>query len=270
MSVDNAFKRLQLDEYNKQYFSKQLRADGRNFQEFREILITIDLMKTCDSSSIVKVGNTSVICGIKIYENPELNDLPEVTYQDMIDLNINLHCLEEENDNGTLNLLEWLIKNEPLFDLSCLIIESLPNVRTYFSMLIEFIGLNNDGNLLDACLISLVTSLNSCPLPSISSSNGEQGCSKSETLRLLKYPISLTSLLIDSNTILVDPTLEEISMGGGFLTFIFDANSNQILLIDKKGCVNISESCLLKQLSICKPKAANFLQMIKSLTKKVN
>lgn len=263
MSVDNAFKRLQLDEYKKQYFNKEIRADGRKYQEFRDILINIDSIKTCDSSSIVKLGNTSIICGIKIYENPDLNELDEVTYKDMIDLKLNLNCLEEESDNGTLNLLERIIKNDPLFDSSCLI-ESLPNVRIYFSMLIEFIGLNNDGNLLDACLIGLMTSLNTCPLPS-TSSTCDQGFCKDKTIKLLRYPISITLLLIDSNTIFIDPTLEESSFGSGFLTFIFDANSDKILLIDKKGCIHLSESCLFKQLSICKPKASKFLQLIKLL-----
>lgn len=271
INVDDAFKRLQLDECTKQYFDKSIRIDGRKFHEFRDILINIDSISTCDSSSIVKLGNTSIICGIKIYENSELNQLEQVTYKDLINLKIDLHILEEDDNNDyKIVLLEKIIKNEQLFDPKCLIIDTSTDVRIYFSMLIEFIGLNNDGNLLDACLIALISSLNSCPLPSPSSTISQASSSNFlyENISLKVYPISITSLIIDHNTILVDPCLEEELLGNGFLTIVFDANSDKILLIDKKGGLPLSESLLSKQLNISKPKSIKFLKLIKSLKEK--
>lgn len=45
--------------------AKGMRADGRQFDKFRPIMVNVGGIDTADGSAIAKVGETSVICGIK-------------------------------------------------------------------------------------------------------------------------------------------------------------------------------------------------------------
>lgn len=42
-----------------------IRPDGRQFLSFRPISVNISSITHADSSSIFKIGNTTVVCGIK-------------------------------------------------------------------------------------------------------------------------------------------------------------------------------------------------------------
>lgn len=51
--------------YFRDHLDQNIRPDGRKFTEFRPTMINVDCVKTADGSAIVKVGATTVICGIK-------------------------------------------------------------------------------------------------------------------------------------------------------------------------------------------------------------
>lgn len=51
--------------YYRNYIAHEIRPDGREFEAFRPIRINAKSIGTADGSAIVKLGNTTVICGIK-------------------------------------------------------------------------------------------------------------------------------------------------------------------------------------------------------------
>lgn len=51
--------------YYRNYIAHDIRPDGREFEAFRPIRINAKSIGTADGSAIVKLGNTTVICGIK-------------------------------------------------------------------------------------------------------------------------------------------------------------------------------------------------------------
>jgi 3' exoribonuclease family, domain 1 len=51
--------------YFRDYLKQDVRPDGRQFLQFRTLAINADSIGTADGSAIVKVGNTTVVCGIK-------------------------------------------------------------------------------------------------------------------------------------------------------------------------------------------------------------
>lgn len=51
--------------YYRNYIAHEIRPDGREFEAFRPIRINVKSIGTADGSAIVKLGNTTVICGIK-------------------------------------------------------------------------------------------------------------------------------------------------------------------------------------------------------------
>lgn len=60
-----SFRTIHPIKYYRNYIAHNIRPDGREFESFRPIRINVKSIGTADGSSIVKLGNTTVICGIK-------------------------------------------------------------------------------------------------------------------------------------------------------------------------------------------------------------
>lgn len=51
--------------YYRDFLNHDLRPDGRELDQFRPVVINVDSITSADGSAIVKIGNTTVVCGIK-------------------------------------------------------------------------------------------------------------------------------------------------------------------------------------------------------------
>lgn len=51
--------------YYRDFTNHKIRPDGREFDQFRPVQICVNSINTADGSAIVKIGRTSVVCGIK-------------------------------------------------------------------------------------------------------------------------------------------------------------------------------------------------------------
>lgn len=64
--LSNAFYRvIHPIKYYRDYINHNVRPDGREYDQFRPIRINVNSIGTADGSAIVKLGNTTVVCGIK-------------------------------------------------------------------------------------------------------------------------------------------------------------------------------------------------------------
>lgn len=61
----NLYRAINPVKYMKNYIEKSVRSDGRSLLEFRPTIINRDSISKADGSALVKIGNTTVICGIK-------------------------------------------------------------------------------------------------------------------------------------------------------------------------------------------------------------
>lgn len=59
------FSRIQPHEYMRRFLEQGVRPDGRLLERFRKTLITSGTISTADASSMVRLGGTTVVCGIK-------------------------------------------------------------------------------------------------------------------------------------------------------------------------------------------------------------
>lgn len=55
--------------YYRDYLSHGVRPDGRGFDKFRPIILNLGSIDTADGSAIAKIGQTTVVCGIKAVSN---------------------------------------------------------------------------------------------------------------------------------------------------------------------------------------------------------
>ena len=59
------FNRIQPHEYFRRFIEQNVRPDGRPLGKFRKTALTFGAIVTADGSCMVKVGGTTVVCGIK-------------------------------------------------------------------------------------------------------------------------------------------------------------------------------------------------------------
>lgn len=52
--------------YFNDYISRDVRSDGRKFDEQRNIKLNVNSLKTAEASAVVKCGNTTVVCGVQL------------------------------------------------------------------------------------------------------------------------------------------------------------------------------------------------------------
>lgn len=65
MFTVSCFRSLHPLKYYRDYYSHDIRPDGREFSDFRPVIVNVGSIKTADGSAIAKVGKTTVICGVK-------------------------------------------------------------------------------------------------------------------------------------------------------------------------------------------------------------
>ncbi|CAB1333287.1 unnamed protein product [Coregonus sp. 'balchen'] len=63
------FKTAEPLEYHRSFLKENCRPDGRELGEFRTTTLNIGSISTADGSALVKIGNTTVMCGIKGSKN---------------------------------------------------------------------------------------------------------------------------------------------------------------------------------------------------------
>lgn len=59
------FSRIQPQEYVKKFLDQDIRPDGRLLNQFRKTMITSGAISTANASAMVRLGGTTVVCGIK-------------------------------------------------------------------------------------------------------------------------------------------------------------------------------------------------------------
>lgn len=70
-SQAEAFKKLYPDQYYKKFLSQNTRPDGRSLIQTRPASVSLGVITSADSSALIKVGNTTVIAGIKLEVWPD-------------------------------------------------------------------------------------------------------------------------------------------------------------------------------------------------------
>nr|XP_053657537.1 exosome complex component RRP43-like [Cherax quadricarinatus] len=65
MTTMDIWKTFEPDTYYKSFLEKNKRPDGRGLMSVRPITVKVGTITTADGSSTVRVGHTTVICGIK-------------------------------------------------------------------------------------------------------------------------------------------------------------------------------------------------------------
>lgn len=273
MASAAAFRTLQLKQFHQLYLDKGKRADGRQFNEFRDVLLTSNTIETSDGSCLVKVGNTTCVAGIKaVLAEPDRDRLGQGFLE--ISVSIPPLCCSKfkENRAGTNDeslaaslRLTNLITESECFDLRSLVIEE---DRKVWSLELQVICLDYDGNFGDACLIAALGALNCATVPEVVlkddlSSLDVEFTGRTKKLVLTCYPIS-SSYAILGDKVLADPSYEEETLSNGHISITWDNKSGTLLSVDKDGGVGLTTEQFDELFSLSAKRSASIVPLYKS------
>lgn len=242
------FRVLRPREYHTQLVSKKQRADGRTLEEWRAIKLETDAIKTADSSSLVKLGNTSLVCGC-ILRTQDNDD------GDKFELEVDLPpiCSTPTSNNTpqhTAQLLTKTLKNI-LEDYRCLDGNDFKvdkESNQFYSVYVEIICLNYDGCLIDAALIGILSALKSIKV--------------GPKLVFRAIPVCSTFAVI-GNQIICDPNLEEENVAASTFSITIDLVNGDSCRVSKFGGKSLTSGDLIKCIQLAKQRAATLHDVLK-------
>ena len=184
---------------------------------------------TADGSSLVKLGNTTVICGIKAEFGAPPTDAPDKGY---IVPNVDLSPLcswrfrsgpPGEEAQVASQFIADVIENSQIIQKEDLCIS--PG-KLAWVLYCDLICLNHDGNILDACTFALLAALKNVQLPEVNINEetalAEVNLKKKSYLNIRTHPVATSFAVFDDTLLIVDPTEEEEHLATGTLTVVMD------------------------------------------------
>jgi len=237
-----AFRKIYPSEFYKKFLVHKVRPDGRPLSKVRKTNISVGSLLNTNGSSFVKLGNTSVICGIEgqVGLPPQEGDPQIAINVEQLPLcspNFRKKKQPPEMSQVLTQLLNQLGGN--LISTKELNVVTKKEEKLSWYLYIDVYFVNYDGNAFDGCLISIIAALTNVRLPSLSMN--EEGAiiatqARPHKLTLLHYPISLTFGILEEHLI-VDPTAEEERLLNGSFTIVYNEKGELCLLVKPGGAI---------------------------------
>ena len=238
MAVD--FKTTHPVEYFRKFVEQDVRPDGRELGQIRPITLNVGSISTAEGSALVKLGNTTVICGIKAELAPPKSEEPTKGF---IVPNVDLPPLcsprfkagpPSDLAQSCTVFMNNFIKSSQFILPEDLCIEEN---KLCWALYADLMCLDYDGNILDACCIALLAALKNTQLPIVESNEDtgliETDINRHQGLKLYASPVCTTFAVFDDTVILVDPTQEEEAIVTGNVTVVTSAEN--VYMIHKPG-----------------------------------
>lgn len=214
------------------------RYDGRGLEEFRQLKIETGISKSAEGSAKVLLGKTEVLIGVKLGIEEPYPDTPE---QGNLMVNVELRPISNpafevgppgEQAIEIARIVDRGIRESKVIDVKKLCIKPKEKV---WSVMIDIVPLNDEGNLIDAASIGALAALKDVRLPKVDEDGNIDYLTKTkEKLPLAAgEPVAVTVYKIGSY-MLVDPTYEEEPMVEGRLTVV-TTKDDQIHALQKGG-----------------------------------
>ncbi|GIY41722.1 exosome complex component RRP43 [Caerostris darwini] len=222
-------KLFQHQKYMNAFLENSIRPDARSITKFRPVLIDISAIGTAFGSALVKLGRTSVLCGIKAeLTNPLTNEpdkgffVPNITLTSICS-NRYVPGPPCEQAQVYSQIVMDLWKNSSFIDPVDLCI--IPN-KLVWCLFVEMTCLSCDGNVLDACILALMAALKNTKLPKVLVDEETNSIEVTDDLLDLKMNFVVLSVTYAQlgESVIADPTSEEESLAKGSVTIFLKDN----------------------------------------------
>ena len=207
----------------KKYLSQGKRFDGRELDEFRDIVIETGISKNAEGSARVKIGKTEVIVGVKMEVGTPYPDSPDkgnlMVGAELTPLSSPRFELGPPKFPAieTGRIIDRIIRESKFIETEKLCIKKGEKVWT---VMIDIYSVNDDGNILDAAGIGALAALRTARMPKYDEEKEKVlfGAWSKNNLPLTKEtPVSITLYKV-GNKFIADPNLEEQDMSEAKIT----------------------------------------------------
>ncbi|XP_022192696.1 exosome complex component RRP43 [Nilaparvata lugens] len=246
-----------------------VRPDGRQLMKVRPATVNVGSIGTADGSAVVKVGRTSVVCGIKAELTAPKPSHPDVGF---LVPNVDLPPLcslafrpgpPSDVAQSMTSMLNSIVASCGLVDLKQLCVSK---EHLVWILHCDIVCLDYNGSVMDAVLIALVAALRTVELPHVSYCEETKSFSvdlkQRRPLSVASWPVSTTFATIDETNIIADPTVEEERLSNGSIIVVTDGT--RLFSINKPGGTAYSETDLQKCISLAKDRAININKMLET------
>ncbi len=208
------------------------RLDGRGLKDYRTITIERNVIGTAEGSARVKIGDTTVLAGVKIDPIEPYEDRPnEGTLAVDAEFLALAHETFEPGQPGEdaielARIVDRGIRSAEAIDVKSLFIEAGKAWGVYVDLYV----LDNDGNLIDAAALAAVNALQGMKVPKLVDGNAVRV--KPTPMNLKTIPTYCTYVKV-GDKILSDPTYTEEAAADARITF--SVGDNMLYAIQKSG-----------------------------------
>ena len=214
------------------------RVDGRALDESRELSIEINAIPKANGSAKVRLGETEVLCGVKIQPDKPFPDVGDkgifMCTAELLPLS---HPTVETGPPGPAvielaRVVDRGIRESHMVDVTQLVIEKDKSVVGVFA---DNVVCDYDGNLFDACSYAATAALLSAKTPKWNMVDDKPTLVEGDdsSLPVTTIPVSVTMGKI-GNHIIVDPNGDEWDSMDSRITITTDSDGN-ICALQKGG-----------------------------------
>src|SRR5512137_509775 len=193
------------------------RADGRGFDQYREISIERDVIRKAEGSALVKIGSSQVLVGIKMQPGEPFPDSPNrgviITNAELVPLASPTFEPGPPNEIGIelARVVDRGVRESKAVNLEALCIVPEKQVWVIF---IDVHILDDCGNILDAASLGAIAALLTTKVPA-----SKFGLGEDYMLPAKDIPIAATAIEF-GDVLMFDPGVDEESIANTRLTVI--------------------------------------------------
>ena len=209
------------------------RLDGRGPDDYRTVSIEPGWVATADGSALCRIGDTAVVCGVKLELGKPFPDTPNAgvltTNAELVPLSSPTFEPGPPHPRAieVSRVVDRAIRAAEAIDLTKLCVT--PGEKTWVCY-VDVHVLDHSGNLIDAALLAALGALTHATLP-----NQRFGLAESDTpLAVQHLPVETTFLRL-GDALVVDPTFDEERAAQGRLTIATDEVGNVVAM--QKGLI---------------------------------
>ncbi len=227
---------------------KGARVDGRGFEDFRPITIELNpIPRRSNGSALVKLGNTSVLVGVKIGVERPFPDRPS---EGVLQVHAEFVPLAspsfepgppDENAVEVARVIDRCLRESKSIDLGELVL--VPGKYSW-SIYNDIYLLDHDGNVTDASTLASMAALNVARLPKLVSIENDQ-VKVDHSIMDKQLPVKLNVVTVTlvkiGGYMLVDPNLDEEILAEAKITIGIDSSSRIVGIQKSGGGLSVSE-----------------------------
>jgi len=225
------------------------RVDGRALDESRKLIIEINAIPKANGSARVRLGDSEVVCGVKIQPDRPFPDMGDkgifICTAELLPLS---HPSVETGPPGPdvielARVVDRGIRESHMIDLSQLVIAKNKSVVGIFA---DNVVVDYDGNLFDTCAYAATAAILSSKTPKWEMKDDVPTLveGSESPVPITTIPVSVTMGKI-GNYILVDPNGDEWDSMDARITITTDSNGN-ICALQKGGTGGFSFDEVIK------------------------